>query len=118
LFSRAELPNSLTDFLYFEVVLKVGQKIWHSQNNLYVNELWLLVWKATSLIFILFHEKGLLFLPDVQSQLNLSSANECKTIFPQPWAKCFQFKENWFKVLQRKRMCPYLKYISKWTEIT
>jgi hypothetical protein len=27
LFSRAELPNSLTDFLYFEVVLKVGQKI-------------------------------------------------------------------------------------------
>jgi hypothetical protein len=27
LLSRAELPNSLTDFLYFEVVLKVGQKI-------------------------------------------------------------------------------------------
>jgi hypothetical protein len=39
LLSRAELPNTLTDFLYFEAVLKVGQKIWPSQSNLCVNEL-------------------------------------------------------------------------------
>jgi hypothetical protein len=36
---RTELPNCLTDFLYFEALLKEGQKIWHSQNNLCVNEL-------------------------------------------------------------------------------
>jgi hypothetical protein len=43
LLSKTELPNSWTDFLYFDAVLKVGQKIWHGQNNLCVNELCLLV---------------------------------------------------------------------------
>jgi hypothetical protein len=43
LLPRTELPNSLTDFLYFKKVLKVGQKIWHGQNNLCLNELCLFV---------------------------------------------------------------------------